>query len=178
MAGEKWTKEEIKYIKENYPCDILGRTKKSVQLKALRIGVTKKNRWDKDKNEQTLCKCGCKTTIFRWQKNSKERFYVFNHQPRKPFNFTKKYLRERWLGDKNPMWNGGITKKKLQSGHRLYPREFDSISRKLKTERVYCEICGNKTKEIHHIDGNTYNNLLKNLKALCKSCHTKAHLKF
>ena len=41
-----------------------------------------------------------------------------------------------------------------------------------------CEICGNKTwlnqpipLELHHIDGNHYNNALENLQILCPNCH-------
>ena len=41
-----------------------------------------------------------------------------------------------------------------------------------------CEICGNKLwlnqpipLELHHIDGNHYNNTLENLQILCPNCH-------
>ena len=44
---------------------------------------------------------------------------------------------------------------------------------------VKCESCGTERAifEVHHIDGNHYNDDIKNLVVLCKDCHhTKAHI--
>ncbi len=39
-----------------------------------------------------------------------------------------------------------------------------------------CVLCGVKENLlVHHIDGNTFNNSLKNLSILCKGCHNKVH---
>lgn len=42
---------------------------------------------------------------------------------------------------------------------------------------TFCEQCGgNHIIQIHHKDGNPYNNKLENLRILCKSCHmSKQH---
>lgn len=60
-------------------------------------------------------------------------------------------------------------------------------SHKLKEKLIYdgvklaqCEICGNTLwngksipLELHHIDGNHYNNVLDNLQILCPNCHAQ-----
>ena len=39
-----------------------------------------------------------------------------------------------------------------------------------------CEICGNGEKiEVHHIDGDRYNNVIENLIPVCHECHNKIH---
>lgn len=39
-----------------------------------------------------------------------------------------------------------------------------------------CEICGSeKNVDVHHKDGNPWNNDITNLQRLCRSCHIKAH---
>jgi 5-methylcytosine-specific restriction endonuclease McrA len=39
-----------------------------------------------------------------------------------------------------------------------------------------CNICGNnKNIEVHHIDGDRYNNSVENLIPVCEECHNKIH---
>jgi hypothetical protein len=39
-----------------------------------------------------------------------------------------------------------------------------------------CEECGKPDAlDVHHVDGNHANNLVENLKRICRSCHMKAH---
>lgn len=41
---------------------------------------------------------------------------------------------------------------------------------------VWCEKCGSKASEIHHINGRGKDkNCINNLIALCRNCHTFAH---
>lgn len=38
-----------------------------------------------------------------------------------------------------------------------------------------CRKCGKRVQEIHHKDGDSYNNKEKNLIPLCRKCHVKTH---
>ena len=38
-----------------------------------------------------------------------------------------------------------------------------------------CSKCGNIRGVRHHIDGDTFNNVLENILVLCQSCHAKLH---
>lgn len=40
-----------------------------------------------------------------------------------------------------------------------------------------CVECDKIAKEIHHLDGNTLNNKIENLRPICHSCHSKLHQK-
>lgn len=55
---------------------------------------------------------------------------------------------------------------------------LNEIAREVYVERhgePICEICGSTHADIHHQDENIENNSDGNLKALCRSCHTKHH---
>ena len=132
----------------------------------------------KDKSETKECLCGCGTMILRWQQNLKERFYVYHHQPKTKPESYKEFHRQAWLGKNNPMWKGGITVKSRNLGRRTYPRIYEKIRKKILETNPLCEICSKLAVNIHHKDEDTYNNKLNNLQKLCRSCHTKAHLKF
>lgn len=59
----------------------------------------------------------------------------------------------------NPAWKGGI-----QAYRTIAWENFEKK----------CSECGNTEKlEIHHINGNRYDNCLENLKPVCRSCHQK-----
>ena len=65
---------------------------------------------------------------------------------------------------------------------RLYPKNWDEISNNYrKSKKWICEECGkdcskNKSElEVHHIDHDPSNSKFYNLKALCKTCHSKIH---
>lgn len=79
------------------------------------------------------------------------------------------------LGDKNPAWIHGNTKKS-------HPPEFNNyLKRKVKIRDNYeCQICGKDVKglqegNVHHIDADKHNNTMENLVLLCASCHTTVH---
>ena len=72
-------------------------------------------------------------------------------------------------GNKNPAWEGGIS-------YIEYPKQFYDIREKIRTRDKYmCQICGNKTNIVHHIDYNKQNSSLFNLICLCPSCHTRTN---
>lgn len=56
-----------------------------------------------------------------------------------------------------------------QMARQVYWGEHD------KNSHACCD-CGTSVPlEVHHIDGNPFNNELNNLVALCHSCHTRRH---
>lgn len=87
------------------------------------------------------------------------------------------------------VWNkGGIGPRKSPSEYlRLYDRNkpigTDMIRKRMLRDGVKehrCEVCGNTEwlgdpipLEIHHIDGDRWNNVLENLQFLCPNCHSK-----
>lgn len=174
MIRKKWTKEEKEYLIQNYPCVVRNRTKISSQLMARRLGITKTYDCNKDRTETKLCKCGCGETILRWDASRMERFYVFGHRARgkKSKSFIK-YRRKAWTGKNNPI------KKALKKtkGKRVYPRQYEKIRKEILSKTNKCSICDRiKPLQIHHIDGDPYNNKTDNLKVVCRSCHNKQHM--
>lgn len=82
--------------------------------------------------------------------------------------------REYATGADHHMWKGGVAY--------LYPNEFYRIRDIVREEAERrCEACGKAEKDngrrldVHHRDGNKYNNARDNLVALCGECHTEAH---
>lgn len=97
-------------------------------------------------------------------------------------------IKENNLDDsmlKRQPWNKGITYKcvryKLEeiliknSSH----LNTNSLKKRLFKEGILeekCAICGEiKHLEMHHLDGNPYNNELSNLQILCPNCHAETH---
>ena len=72
-------------------------------------------------------------------------------------------------GKKNPHWKGGISSYtvKYQRARKLA----------LKRDGFSCVECGRVRGklDVHHVDGDTHNNVLKNLATLCDSCHARFH---
>jgi hypothetical protein len=55
---------------------------------------------------------------------------------------------------------------------KIYMKHFDYKS----DEFIPCEICNNKSVDIHHIHGRGKDkNVIENLMALCRDCHNKIH---
>lgn len=56
-----------------------------------------------------------------------------------------------------------------QLARRKFWREYDK-------ETTLCEDCGaDGPLEVHHVDGDPFNNDLENLTPLCHSCHRRRH---
>ena len=60
----------------------------------------------------------------------------------------------------------------MQPHTKIYMRYFDY---KVQAE-VFCEACGRPAVDIHHIEGRGEGkDVIKNLMALCRKCHTLVH---
>ena len=89
---------------------------------------------------------------------------------------NKKEIKEYYSlinsGEKNPMWRGDFANETTARGRNkniyLWNREHK-----------ICERCIDKFNrvEVHHKDGNPYNNEINNLEVLCYYCHKKEHIK-
>jgi len=56
------------------------------------------------------------------------------------------------------------------------PKSGRKAAQKL-VQLVFCEKCGGTTRlQRHHLDGEMTNNALTNIKVLCQTCHTAAHM--
>jgi 5-methylcytosine-specific restriction endonuclease McrA len=58
-------------------------------------------------------------------------------------------------------------------------RRDQGLARQVKERDGWrCQECGSPHDlEVHHVDGNPRNNLLRNLRTLCQTCHDKADAK-
>ena len=60
----------------------------------------------------------------------------------------------------------------MQSHTKIYYQYFDYGEQ----DFVPCEVCGNQSVDIHHINGRGKDkDVIKNLIALCRKCHERAH---
>ena len=89
----------------------------------------------------------------------------------------KKILSERWTGDKNPKWSGGISFERYAQGY------WNAETRESIIERdKVCQDCNkwddaDKGMHIHHMDGLRVNHSPDNLVLLCVKCHKARHKK-
>ncbi len=59
---------------------------------------------------------------------------------------------------------------------KVYINYYTLLSKVVKRFFIMCEDCDEKRAiETHHKDSNRKNNILSNLKLLCRGCHTKIH---
>ena len=70
-------------------------------------------------------------------------------------------------GERHSKWKGGLDRG-LNARARLVVK---NSGRSLD----FCETCGDLGFCVHHIDGNVRNNVLSNLRVLCRSCHQLVH---
>lgn len=78
-------------------------------------------------------------------------------------------IKKAKMGEKNPRWNGGISK---------YPNHAEMKRNrliKLQETQGKCEICGEPAYCVHHLDEDKSNQSLDNLVALCHKCHMILH---
>jgi len=76
-----------------------------------------------------------------------------------------------FVGEKNPMWKGGICKSS-------YANTFCKalITKIRKRDNYTCKLCNKENSTtVHHIDYNKQNSSETNLITLCKSCHSKTN---
>ncbi len=86
----------------------------------------------------------------------------------------KQILRERFKGEKNPAWKGGISS--VEYGQEFNKRLKDFIIRR---DNYTCQICNiaflHNKLVVHHIDYDKKNNIIENLVCLCHVCHSKTN---
>jgi len=110
--------------------------------------------------------CSLKGSNEEFEKRSKARK---NYRNRKEI---KEYYSNINSGENNPMWRGDyaneVTARSRNKNIYLWNRE-----------NHVCERCGETKKriEVHHKDGNPYNNEISNLEVLCIQCHNDEHKK-
>ena len=107
-----------------------------------------------------------KQKMKEWYQKNKEMKRRYNKRHYETDLRNKKFhpnkARESKLGSNNPNWNPNREELSL-TGIRGW------LQRNL--EQKACEICGSNESEVHHIDGNPWNNDSKNLKWLCRKHH-------
>lgn len=110
--------------------------------------------------------CSLKGTEEEFQKRSNARKEYRNRKE------IKEYYSKINSGENNPMWRGDYanetTARQRNKDIYLWHRENHT-----------CERCGETEKriEVHHKDGNPYNNDINNLEVLCTQCHNDEHKK-
>lgn len=82
------------------------------------------------------------------------------------------YMKQINLGKNNPCWKGN------QASENTARQRINSLYPWIKNIKE-CERCNTPADriEIHHMDGNPYNNELDNLEILCSQCHQSEHAK-
>jgi DNA-directed RNA polymerase subunit RPC12/RpoP len=110
------------------------------------------------KRQHTWCGASCQV---KWQ----HKYTDFNKGKNNP-----SYIHGERINGKLPNYGEGFTK--------LLKLEVK------KRDKFQCQKCGllcsgynSKNLDVHHIDGDKFNNDFNNLKSLCKQCHTKTHWK-
>jgi len=77
------------------------------------------------------------------------------------------YQETHLLGRNNPNWKED----------KFYYSNPHSLQKLIKRRDIYCQKCGSPSNlEVHHKDGNHFNNNDGNLTLLCKNCHAQEHL--
>lgn len=155
--GQNFVKKEL--LKEKRYCIICGKELKGCQTKYCSVSCRNRNKYLTEGTELVCQECG---KTFKSRDNNRK--FCSNECSAK--HRTKKYL-EKWADGKveiNP-------NQKLPKSVREFL--FKKVNYK-------CEECGfegynkatnNTILQIHHIDGNSGNNAIENLKVLCPNCH-------
>src|SRR4030042_6356636 len=137
----------------------------------------------------TLCECGCRRGIPLYNgRGTRIRFYG-NHYARtnKARDASRKRLRDMlgnlWqdpeyreghVGKNHHRWKGGVS---LSS--KGFTKELKALAKERDNFTCQNPICPYRERanvfHVHHIDGNTANNVLGNLITLCIYCHMTTH---
>jgi hypothetical protein len=146
-------------------------TRRINNIKKTKKGILPKQLWTEEANKNRLYKLSI----------SKNRFMPPSPLGRKASKETREKLKVLHLGDKNPMWKGGITPiNKIIRRSSEYKLWRESV---FERDNYTCQMCGKRGGVIHphHIKlFSKFINLrfdVNNGITLCKDCHKKIHKK-
>ena len=131
-----------------------------------------------------------KTEILQWISENKSKAFICKELQCKPETLNS-YLKKMNIEYKGNQGSKGIEKKGNYKNTVEYLKGANVKSSILKQKLIRdgikkneCEICNcliwqnvELSLELHHIDGNHYNNDLQNLQILCPNCHSIQHKK-
>ena len=69
----------------------------------------------------------------------------------------------------------GTSRQRVHQIVRNYVSRWGTNKEQLQKLRGGCKICRQDASQLHHIDGNTHNNHIKNLLPVCPRCHYELH---
>jgi hypothetical protein len=139
-----------------------------------------------NENEMIECGCGCKEQLRRFDNRGRERKIIFGHYSEERKLLLSKIHKERGTG----LWMKGKhlskeTKEKISLGlkrEKSYQWKngrwiYRKIAEEYGIDLTKCQICKDEKIRtvIHHINGNKFDNSIKNLAVLCYSCHNNIH---
>lgn len=166
------TKEKIrKTLQDKY---------KNGELKLFWTGEKRDSKWHENQTKSKKGKRYSKNTEFQkgqkpWNKGKKGLQNGWSKGQTKETNSSvKKISNSRkgqaviW-GETHWNWQGG-------KSFELYPIEFKRAKKIIRIlYKETCQLCGEKGKDIHHVDYDKQNNNFSNLVCLCRSCHIKTN---
>jgi len=181
-ATDKFNKNYIaqEYLAGKSCTDIaleLGRTFPTILYHLERSGIKRRSKqesWTLEKRQKQQRRyIGAGNPCFGRKRPEKERQRISEATKAKVTPEIRLYLsvlaQER-LGSLGNNWKGGVWRLNW------YPYEFDQ-AKYLTRERDghICQFChsgpNGREHDVHHIDGDAFNNELENLVTLCRSCH-------
>lgn len=113
------------------------------------------------------CACGCGTLILPRDKKNRPRTFMNGHNS---------YLR---IGEKNPLWKGGLKLNHLGYWmRRVYNHPYGSGGYVLEHRLIVEAKIGrylHPDEKVHHKDGNIQNNTIENLEVISQSKHMSHH---
>lgn len=128
-----------------------------------------------------------KDKILQWIEEKQSKAYICRQLSCKP-ETLESYLKKMGISySGNPSGKGIRISKEYKNALYYIENDIPIKSHSLKLKLIHdgikeqkCEICGNSMwngqiipLELHHIDGNHYNNKLDNLQILCPNCHAQ-----
>jgi hypothetical protein len=186
MIKRPWRIEEINYLKNSYPnnstykiASELKRSYRSIQCKALRLGLDKEKEYLKNINkgrkhiftEEHKKKIGL-SQIGRKSWNKGQNKYTNSSIKKQSHSITG-----IMAGKKHPFWRGGITPLKERLRKTIQYVEWRRTV--FERDNYQCQKCGQREVDIeaHHIKPFIYYPKLwfkvSNGLTLCKGCHRK-----